>query len=310
MLLPLRPNELLVKGSKKARRGVLVLRGYEEWIKFLGVLGWILPKISARGRLTLIELADLMERELTDEAKAMLMELDLYPKRQGRKRVWNWRSFLMVLRAMQVFRVLELDVKGLALRADKIVVNVIYPERLSVRDFNSGILTGASLQWSLFLEDGLARRILLALMKTKPGEDQVLVDLSNLSLNIYDRIILDELRYSVQRWNTKENTLGFTVNGIEIITSLRPLNDASTLLMLACVAGMIIPMRSITHTVSEVNKDFPARGSKYHKEYRKALGVWLNFTEALKYVTEMRVPESAPKWQQVAIEMVISRLRR
>jgi len=300
----------VLKAGKKTRRGVLVLRGYEDWVKFLDALGWILTKVSAKGRLTFSELAELMEGDLPEEAKSVLRDLDLYPQRMGRKRTWNWRPLFMVFRAMQAFRVLELDVRGLALRADNIVIEAIYPEKLSARGLNSGALAGAALQWSLFLEDGLARRILLALMKTKPGADQVLIDVSGLSLNIYDRLILEELRYSVQRWNTEENTLGFAVGGGEIIATLRPLNDASALLTLACVSGIAIPVRSLTHVVREVNEGFPTKRSKFRREYRKTLGAWIAFTEALRYVNEMRVPEHAPKWQQTAIEMTISRLRR
>jgi len=310
MLLPLKPNEAVLKDGRKTRRGVLVLRGYNKWIKMLSTLGWIFTKVSAKGKLTFSELAELMERDLPEEAKSVLRELDLYPQHVDKKRTWNWRPLFTVFRAMQAFRVLELDVRGLALCADNVVINVIYPEKLSAPGLNSGASAGATILWSLFLEDGLAKRILLALMKTKPGEDQILVDVSGLSLSIYDRVILEELRYSVQRWNTKENTVGFPVDGREIIATLRPLNDASVLLTLACISGITIPVRSLTHVVREVNDDFPAKSSKFRKEYRNILGAWIAYTEALRYVTEMRVPKYAPKWQQTAIEMVVSRLRK
>lgn len=321
MLLPLRPNELLRSPdgriNRKIARRTIRCSGFEQWGRMASLLGYTLELIHETRSFTLADFAKRVyegpEEVRTDVKKLKIIE----PEAPRFKR---FRAVLMLFRALQAFRLVDLDC-GFQIRSQDIVVNVneFVAAKLPARGSEPYRLYGIKALWSLFLRRGLPRNIIIALTKTTPGRDPA-VSTFGLDLNIYDMLLLEELAYTTRNWNYEAyNTLGEPLRGkrkvklaVNTLYELRPVNDASALITLACVSGLVIPRfgPQTEYVLEEVTPEMVAKFKKEMEAYYRNLGRWLGnfipFGEAVKAVDERRVPANIASWQLEAIESAMA----
>ena len=302
MLLPSKPNELV--GVRTATRHALMMRGFGKWCDALRVVGYLLDYAKRRVTFTLSDAFNAIASAPSD----VIQSFDaLGIARVSGKRVVIKKRYpiMQVFRVLQVFRLVSLDNRGTVIRSDRLWIEVVYPERIPPKH---GGLTymeyGAATLWALFLRDGLPQRIVLAAFNTAPGSEEPLIDTRGLDLNIYDRIVMEEFRYAVQRWSSRDNPLGSRWIA-ETMFLLRPLSDASMLLALASIAGIGRPVSGIlakSIMVEAGGSDLDKhRRSKYYRDFAKHLGIWAKFTEVLHRIRNDEVITNVPEWQRVAI---------
>uniref|UniRef100_A0A7C4FII3 Uncharacterized protein n=1 Tax=Ignisphaera aggregans TaxID=334771 RepID=A0A7C4FII3_9CREN len=134
------------------------------------------------------------------------------------------------------------------------------------------------------------------------------VEVNCLDLNIYDRVLFKELKYTTYTWNTRNNTLGTRVGNAEALPILRPLNNVSMLLMFSSISGIFqsMALRYAEAMFKEVDISSYSKGSGYYKKFTKYLDSWTLFREVLTIVKNREeIPDNLSPWQRKALKAVM-----